>query len=136
MKKNNTFTGYNSNLKEQSRELRKNMTEQEKRLWFCFLKEYPIRIYRQRVIGCYIADFYCSKAKVVIEIDGSQHYTDEGMNYDENRTKAINDFGVEAIRFSNYDVNTNFEGVCMEIDKVISTKMGIDMQVFNPSVTP
>lgn len=136
MKKNNTFTGYNSNLKEQSRELRKNMTEQEKRLWFCFLKEYPIRIYRQRVIGCYIADFYCSKAKVVIEIDGSQHYTDEGMNYDENRTNAINDFGVEVIRFSNYDVNTNFEGVCMEIDKVISTKMGMDMQAFNPSVTP
>lgn len=130
------FTGYNHKLKEQSRELRRNMTEQEKRLWFCFLKDYPIKIYRQRVIGSYIVDFYCSKAKIVIEIDGSQHYTDEGMNYDENRTNAINDFGVEVIRFSNYDVNTNFEGVCMEIDKVISRKMGIDMQVFNPSVTP
>lgn len=129
------FTGYNHNLKEQSRELRKNMTEQEKRLWFCFLKVYPIKIYRQRVIGSYIADFYCSKAKLVIEIDGSQHYTDEGMNYDENRTNAINEFGLEVIRFSNYDVNTNFEGVCMEIDKVISEKLGIDMRVFNPSVT-
>ena len=135
MTKNN-FTGYNNKHKEQSRELRKNMTEQEKRLWFCFLKEYPIKIYRQRVIGNYIADFYCSKAKIVIEIDGSQHYSDEGLNYDENRTNAINDFGIEVIRFSNYDVNTNFEGVCMEIDKVISGKMGIDLQVFNPSVTP
>ncbi len=130
------FTGYNHKLKEQSRELRKNMTEQEKRLWFCFLKEYPIKIYRQRVIGNYIADFYCSKAKIVIEIDGSQHYTDEGMSYDENRTNVINDFGVKVIRFSNYDVNTNFEGVCMEIDKVISGKMGLELQVFNPSVTP
>ena len=130
------FTGYNHKLKEQSRELRKNMTEQEKRLWFCFLKEYPIKIYRQRVIGNYIADFYCSKAKIVIEIDGSQHYTDDGMNYDESRTNAINAFGVEVIRFSNYDVNTNFEGVCMEIDKVISSNMGLDLQVFNPSVTP
>lgn len=130
------FTGYNHKLKEQSRELRKNMTEQEKRLWFCFFKEYPIKIYRQRVIGNYIADFYCSKAKIVIEIDGSQHYSDEGMNYDERRTNAINDFGIEVIRFSNYDVNTNFEGVCMGIDKVISSKMGLDLQVFNPSVTP
>ena len=130
------FTGYNHKLKERSRELRKNMTEQEKRLWYCFLKEYPIKIYRQRVIGSYIADFYCSKAKIVIEIDGSQHYTDEGLNYDENRTNVINDFGVEVIRFSNYDVNTNFEGVCMEIDKAISSKMGIDLQMFNPSVTP
>ena len=58
------------------------------------------------------------------------------MNYDENRTIAINEFGVEVIRFSNYDVNTNFEGVCMEIDKVISDRMGTALQVFNPSVTP
>ena len=135
MTKNN-FTGYNNKHIEQSRELRKNMTEQERRLWYCFLRKCPIKIYRQRPIGNYIADFYCSKAKTVIEIDGSQHYTDEGMNYDENRTNAINEFGVEVIRFSNYDVNTNFEGVCMEIDKVISDRMGTALQVFNPSVTP
>ena len=105
-------------------------------MWFCFLKDYPIKIYRQRVIGSYIADFYCSKAKLIIEIDGSQHYTDEGMNCDENRTSAINDFGVDAIRFSNYDVNTNFEGVCMEKDKAISGRMETNLQIFNPSVTP
>ncbi|MGN0568972.1 MAG: endonuclease domain-containing protein [Candidatus Fimenecus sp.] len=125
------FTGYNHKLKNQSRELRKNMTEQERRLWFCFLRDYPIKFYRQRIIGNYIADFYCSEAKIVIEIDGSQHCTDEGMKYDENRTCVINDFGVEVIRFSNYDINTNFEGVCMEIDNVISRKLGID----DPSVT-
>ena len=130
------FTGYNHKLKEQSRGLRKNMTEQERRLWYCFLREYPIKFYRQRPIGNYIADFYCSKAKIVIEIDGSQHYTGEGMNYDENRTNTIKAFGVEVIRFSNYDVNTNFEGVCMKIDKVISARMGTALQVFNPSVTP
>ena len=124
--KNNDFTGYNSKLKEQSKTLRKNMTEQERRLWYCFLRKYPIKIYRQRTIGSYIADFYCSKAKIVIEIDGSQHYTDEGMNYDENRTVAINEFGVEVIRFSNYDVDTNFEGVCLEIDREICERLWID----------
>ncbi len=119
------FTGYNNELKENSRELRKNMTEQERRLWHCFLKNYPIKIYRQRVIGNYIADFYCSKAKVIIEIDGSQHFTDEGTSYDDYRTKMINDFGVSVVRFSNYDVNTNFEGVCLEIDREICEKMKI-----------
>ncbi len=124
MKKYN-FTGYNNNLKNQSRELRKNMTEQERRLWFCFLRNYPIKIYRQRSIGNYIADFYCSKAKVIIEIDGSQHFTDKGMNYDDYRTKMINEFGVSVIRYSNYDVNTNFEGVCLEIDREICERLGI-----------
>lgn len=120
------FTGYNNELKENSRELRKNMTEQERRLWYCFLKKYPIKIYRQRAIGNYIADFYCSKAKVVIEIDGSQHFTDEGLDYDYYRTQAINEFGVSVVRFSNYDVNTNFGGVCLEIDREICEKLGID----------
>ncbi len=120
------FTGYNGELKENARKLRKNMTEQERRLWYCFLKDYPIKIYRQRVIGSYIADFYCSKAKVAIEIDGSQHYMDKGMEYDEYRTQAINEFGVEVIRFSNYDVNTNFDGVCLEIDNKICQVLGKD----------
>ena len=120
------FTGYNNKHKNQSRELRKNMTEQERRLWYCFLKNYPIKIYRQRVIGNYIADFYCSKAKMVIEIDGSQHFTGEGMNYDSYRTQAINEFGVSVLRFSNYDINVNFEGVCLTIDREICDKLGIN----------
>ena len=123
--RNDKYTGYNNKLKNHSRELRKNMTEQERRLWYCFLRDYPIKIYRQRAIGNYIADFYCSKAKVVIEIDGSQHYTDNGMNYDDFRTQAINEFGVSVIRFSNYDVNTNFDSVCLEIDREICDELGI-----------
>ena len=124
--KDKNFTGYNQKLKEKARELRKDMTEQERHLWYCFLKDYPIKIYRQRVIGNYIVDFYCSKAKVVIEIDGSQHYTDEGIDYDDYRTEMIEEFGIKVIRFSNYDVNTNFEGVCLEIDREICERLGID----------
>ncbi len=120
------FTGYNIKLKENARTLRKNMTEQERRLWYCFLKDYPIKIYRQRSIGNFIADFYCSKAKVVIEIDGSQHYFEDGVKYDEYRTQMIEKYDIKVIRFSNYDVNTNFEGVCLEIDREICERIGID----------
>ena len=70
-------------------------------------------------IGCYIADFYCSDAKLIIELDGSQHYSEEGIIHDENRTYVINKLGVQVIRFSNYDVDTNFDGVCFEIDRFI-----------------
>ncbi len=114
------YTGYNKNLKEISRTLRKNMTRHEKKLWYDFLKEYPIRFYRQRPIGGYIVDFYCSKVKLVIELDGSQHYNDDGKLYDENRTLCLKDFGITVIRFSNSDIDNNFEGVCIEIDRIIS----------------
>ncbi len=117
---------YNYFLSETARELRKNMTPQEKHLWYGFLKNYPIKLYRQRAIGSYIADFYCAKVKLVIEIDGSQHYTEEVKSYDDNRTKAFNSFGIDVIRFSNYDINTNFEGVCTEIDKEISKRLDVE----------
>lgn len=113
------YTGYNKSLKENARSLRKNMTDQERRLWFCFLRKYPVKFVRQRPIGCYIADFYCSDAKLIIELDGSQHYSEEGIIHDENRTYVINKLGVQVIRFSNYDVDTNFDGVCFEIDRFI-----------------
>ena len=116
---------YSYVLSEVARELRKNMTPQEKHLWYDFLRKYPVRFYRQRPIGSYIADFYCAKAKLVIEIDGSQHYTEEGKRYDGNRTEAFNRFGIDVIRFSNYDININFEGVCVEIDKEISKRLNV-----------
>ncbi len=116
---------YNYDLSQVARELRKNMTPQERHLWYDFLKKYPARFYRQRPIGSYIADFYCASAKLVIEIDGSQHYTEEGKRYDDNRTEAINRFGIDVMRFSNYDINTNFEGVCVEIDKEISKRLNV-----------
>lgn len=117
------YTAYNHNLLDTARTLRKTMTPQEKHLWYDFLKSYPIKIFKQRPIGTYIADFYCSKAKLVIEIDGSQHYTEDGLKYDDNRTEVINQFGVDVIRFSNYDVNTNFEGVCKKIDETIKRRI-------------
>ncbi len=117
------YTAYNKNLLTSARELRKTMTPQENHLWYDFLKNYPVKIYKQRPIGTYIADFYCSKAGLIIEIDGSQHYTDDGKKYDENRTEVINQFGVDVIRFSNYDVNTNFEGVCSVIDREIKKRI-------------
>ncbi len=114
------YTGYNKNLKGISRTLRKNMTRQEKKLWYDFLKNYHIRFHRQRPIGEYVVDFYCSKAKLVVELDGSQHYSDDGKQCDENRTLCLNDLGVTVIRFSNNDIDNNFEGVCIEIDKIVS----------------
>ena len=101
------------------------MTKQEKKLWYDFLRSYPVKFVRQRPIGTYIADFYCSKAKLVIEIDGSQHYTNEGIEYDNNRTYVINQFGVRVIRFSNYDIDKNFEGVCIRIDEEVSSQIGV-----------
>ena len=117
------YSAYNKSLLPCARTLRKNMTPQEKHLWYDFLKGYPVKIFKQRPIGTYIADFYCSKAKLVIEIDGSQHYTEEGQDYDENRTYMLNQLGIEVIRFSNYDIEKNFEGVCIEINKAITERV-------------
>ena len=125
-----SFTGYNKNLKKASQELRKGMTPQEKHLWYDFLKNYPVLFYRQRPIYRFIADFYCAKAKLVIEIDGSQHYSEEGMEYDSLRSEIINKYGVDVIRFSNSDIDNNFEGVCMTIDKIVSERIGEDLKVF------
>lgn len=124
------FTGYNDKLKSFSRALRKDMTPQEKHLWYDFLKNYPIRFNRQRSVGNYIVDFYSSKAKLAIEIDGSQHYEDKNVQEDKSRTKMLNNYGIDVIRFSNYDINTNFEGVCMEIDRFICEKLKIESKVF------
>lgn len=113
------YTGYNSKLKNSARELRKNMTPQEKHIWYNFLRTYPVKFYRQRPIAEYIADFYCSKAKLVIEIDGSQHYTSDGIEYDKARTEIINMYGVKVIRFSNYEIDHNFDYVCKKIDNTV-----------------
>ncbi len=117
------FTGYNSELKENARNLRKNMTPEEKHLWYDFLRSYPVKFYRQRSIGNYIVDFYCSKAKLVIELDGSQHYTIDGKEYDSLRTEVLEAYGLEVLRVSNYDIKQNFEGVCITIDRNVKGKM-------------
>ncbi|MBR5827384.1 MAG: endonuclease domain-containing protein [Clostridia bacterium] len=116
---------YNQELISRAKELRKNMTPQENMLWHRYLKSYPIRFQRQKTIKSFIADFYCHKARLIIEIDGSQHYTEQGLAYDNERTAILKEFNLEVIRFSNYDINTNFESVCMEIDKVVKKRISL-----------
>lgn len=115
---------YNNKLVSVAKELRKEMTKEEKHLWYDFLRHYPVKIYKQKVIDKFIVDFYCHSAKIVIEVDGSQHYTDEGKAYDSERTKELNGYGIDVIRFSNNDINKNFEGTCNEIDRIISERLG------------
>ena len=101
--------------------LRKNMTPWERKLWYEFLRYYPIRFQRQKTIGNYIADFYCAKAKLVIELDGWQHYEEEGKEKDLKRDSYLAELGLKVLRYSNYDVNSNFDGVCKDILKHLST---------------
>ena len=106
----------NEKLKTNAQTLRKNMTKEETKLWYQFLCRYPLRFRRQYVIGSYIADFYCHQAKLVVELDGSQHCTPETMEYDEKRTTYMQSQGLQVLRFSNLDVVRKFQGVCEAID--------------------
>ena len=113
----------NNKLLNVARILRRNMTRQEKHLWYDFLRYYPVKIYKQRIIDDFIADFYCHSARLVIELDGSQHYTNQGKAHDETRAEILERYGIYVLRFSNKDVNDNFEGVCRMIDKVINERI-------------
>ena len=99
------------------------MTRQENHLWYDFLQHYPVKIYKQHIIDDFIADFYCHTAHLVIEIDGSQHYTDKGKSHDESRTKILEKYGISVIRFSNKDVDEKFNSVCHMIDKTIKDRI-------------
>ncbi len=95
------------------------MTDEEKHLWYDFLKNLPVSFNRQKVIGKYIVDFYCAKSKLVIEIDGSQHYEDEGLEKDKQRDKYLQSLGLTVIRYTNLDINLRFEDVCRDIYKML-----------------
>ena len=123
MEQKSKFTGYKSSSKNTARTLRGNMTETERKLWFQFLRTYPVKWYRQRPVDDYIVDFYCSKAKIVIELDGSQHYLPDGIESDKTRTERLRQYGLEVLRFSNLDVQTNFYGVCTVIDEIVKKRM-------------
>ena len=110
----------NKSLKPKSTALRNNATKQENHLWYDFLRNYPLQFYRQRIIGEYIVDFYCPKAKLIIELDGMQHYEKDAVEYDNNRTKAFEEFNLCVIRFSNYEIDNNFKSVCERIDSKIT----------------
>ncbi len=103
--------------------LRKKATPQENKLWYEFLKDYDVPIHRQKVKGNYVLDFYCSKAKLAIELDGSGHYFKGKSIKDEERTQALEDYGIEVIRFGNNDVTDNFYGVCTAIDEKIKERI-------------
>ena len=113
----------NFRLLDQAKELRKNMTSQENKLWYEFLKLYPVKVYRQRIIDSFIADFYCASAKLVIEIDGSQHFTLQGKAYDEERERIMQQYGIKTIRFSNFDIDFGFQNVCTCIHEEIQNRI-------------
>ena len=106
-----------------STELRNHATPEERYLWYDFLTKYPIHFYRQRIIGPYIVDFFCPKAKLVVELDGSQHRTEEGLRYDAHRTAYLEQYGLLVIRFRNWDVKTRFGAVCKRIDAVVRERV-------------
>ena len=119
MRCNSTNNKNNPKLKTLSQNLRKNMTKEEKHLWYDFLKNLPITVNRQKVIGNYIVDFYCAKANIAIELDGSQHYFEKGLQKDATRDEYLNSLGIEVLRYSNLDIKKNFSGVCEDILKHI-----------------
>jgi len=107
-----------------ARRLRREMTREERRLWYDFLRGYPVRFLRQKVLGRYIADFYCAAAKLVVELDGSQHYEEMTMERDTERTRYLEKYGLAVLRVPNNEVNGNFRGVCEYIDMQVRLRTG------------
>ena len=113
--------------------LRKNMTPWERKLWYEFLRNYPIRFQRQKAIGNYIADFYCAKARLVVELDGGGHYTTEQMQNDDLRTKELESMNLTVIRICNLDIDRNFNGVCEYIDLNVKNSLPQSASLTAPS---
>ena len=114
---------HNINNKPLAMILRKNMTPWERKLWYCFLKEYPVRFQRQKCIDNYIVDFYCFRAKIIVELDGSGHYNLISQQKDNQRTKVLEQYGLKVIRFCNLDIDKNFYGVCTVIDEEVKKRI-------------
>ncbi len=106
-----------------AKQLRKEMTKEERHLWYDFLREYPVRFSRQKILGKYIVDFYCAKAGIVIELDGSQHYEEVQKEYDIKRTEFLEEYKIQVIRICNKEINRNFRGVCEYIDKAVKQSL-------------
>ena len=106
-----------------ARQLRKDMTPWERKLWYCFLKDYPIRFQRQKCMNHFIVDFYCFRAKLIIELDGGGHYEENAQKYDENRTNILEKYGLKVLRFCNTDIDKNFYGVCTAIDREVKGRL-------------
>ena len=114
---------HNKQLVPLAKQLRKEMTKEERHLWYDFLRTYPVRFSRQKVLGNYIADFYSAEAKLVIELDGSQHYESKNMEQDARPTAFLENYGLTVIRIPNNEVIRNFRGVCEHIDAAVKESL-------------
>ena len=106
-----------------ARSLRREMTKEERHLWYDYLRQYPTKFRRQAVFGKFIVDFYCAKAKLVIELDGSQHYEPQNQEADRIRTEYLEEFGVTVLRIANTEISRNFRGVCEYIDCIVQKRL-------------
>ena len=113
--------------------MRKNMTPWERKLWYDFLRNYPVRFQRQKAIGNYITDFYCAKASLVIELDGRGHYMPEQAIKDELRTKDLESMRLTVVRICNLDIDRNFRGVCKYIDRLVKNSLPQSASLTAPS---
>jgi len=106
-----------------ARRLRRDMTPEERKLWYLFLRKYPVKFYRQRIIDAFIVDFFCERGKVVVEIDGSQHYEEEGRQADQERDARMRSLGLAVLRFSNREINREFDAVCENIRQTVQSRI-------------
>ena len=114
---------HNKQLVPLAKQLRKEMTKEERHLWYDFLRSYPVRFSRQKVLGKYIADFYSAEARLVIELDGSQHFEKLNIEKDEERTTYLKGYGLTIVRIPNNEVDRNFRGVCDYIDAIVKQSL-------------
>ena len=124
---------YNKSNIPLAKALRKNMTPWERKLWYEFLRNYPVRFQRQKAIDNYIADFYCAKARLIIELDGGGHYTEEQIEKDRMRTEAFKNHNTEVLRICNLDIDRNFRGVCEYIDLTVKKSLPQSATLTAPS---
>lgn len=109
-----------------ARSLRKEMTPWERKLWYEFLRSYPVRFRRQALLGNYIADFYCPRARLILELDGGGHFEDEQIEKDRIRTEVLETMELKVLRIVNLDIDRNFSGVCEYIDTAVNKALGSD----------
>ena len=118
IEKNNALLPY-------AKQLRRDMTPWERKLWYLFLRKYPVKIYKQRIIGSYIVDFYCASAKLVIELDGSQHFEPDGLAYDAERNRYLEQCGLKVLHIPNIEIDRHFQNVCETIDAKIRSQTNV-----------
>ena len=114
------FIPYRRDLKRRSQSLRRDPSPAERKLWYEFLRDHPVKFTRQKPLGHYIADFYCASHRLVVEVDGDTHFTESGDLYDERRTRALEAEGIRVLRVANLEVMQQFEGVCQKIQDALT----------------